>query len=159
MLETVCVYVYICIYIRCCAIKLQKKQSLPFLDLSQIDLYPCLKLQPWQCWDTKWKTPAGLAEASVAGLSGWFQVPVLVKGIEKSRWRSLFSDVLRTTTTSAGRVSLFFSRNPEASYDTCKMKTKLQVRQCPWSLVTPGAVWVQSFIDLCTELILAQPCF
>ena len=59
-------------------------------------------------------------------------VPVLVKGIEKSCWRSWFSDALSMTTTSAGRVSLFFSRTPEASYNTCNVKSKSQVSQyCP----------------------------
>ena len=59
-------------------------------------------------------------------------VPVLVKGIEKSCWRSWFSDALSMTTTSAARVSLFFSRTPEASYNTCNIKSKSQVSQyCP----------------------------
>ena len=36
------------------------------------------------------------------------------------------------TTTSAGRVSLFFSRTPEASYNTCNVKSKSQASQyCP----------------------------
>lgn len=39
-------------------------------------------------------------------------IPVLVRGLENSCCKSLFSVVLRTTTMSAGRVSLFFSRNP-----------------------------------------------
>lgn len=46
-------------------------------------------------------------------------VPVLVRGLEKSCCKSLFSVVLRTTTMSAGRVSRFFSRNPFTLYMTC----------------------------------------
>lgn len=48
-------------------------------------------------------------------------VPVLVRGLENSCCRSLFSEVLRTTTMSAGRVSLFFSRKPFTLYITCKI--------------------------------------
>lgn len=51
--------------------------------------------------------------------SGKRIVPVFVKGLENSCCRSLFSDVLSTTTMSAGRVSLFFSRNPFPLYITC----------------------------------------
>lgn len=46
-------------------------------------------------------------------------LPVLVKGLENSCCKSLFSDVRRTTTMSAGRVSLFFSRKPFTLYSTC----------------------------------------
>ena len=45
--------------------------------------------------------------------------PILVSGLEKSCCRSLFSEVLSTTTMSAGSVSRFFSRNPCTLYRTC----------------------------------------
>ena len=131
----VCVCVYTHIYIYADAVQLDAKENhFPLLELSWIDLYTCSKfkmlvVQPWQDLDMKWKTPAGLVKASDPGLSGRFQVPVLVKGIEKSCWRSWFSDVLSMTTTSAGRVSLFFSRTPEASYNTCNTNSKSQVSQ------------------------------
>lgn len=48
--------------------------------------------------------------------------PVLVSGLENSCCRSLFSEVLRTTTMSAGRVSRFFSRNPFTLYMTLGKK-------------------------------------
>lgn len=49
-------------------------------------------------------------------------IPVLVKGLENSCCKSLFSVVLRTTTMSAGRVSLFFSRKPFTLYITCGVR-------------------------------------
>lgn len=92
-----------------------------------------------------------------AGVCGVGQVPVLVKGIEKSRWRSLFSDVLRTTTTSAGRVSLFFSRTPEASYNTWNTNGKLPVSQyCPSLMALAHCLrsFILHRINLDTALIL-----
>jgi len=56
----------------------------------------------------------------------YYSEPVLVKGLENSCCRSLFSDVLRTTTMSAGRVSLFFSKKPSTLYMTCRAGHKTQ---------------------------------
>lgn len=67
-------------------------------------------LSGWDVWHCRRWLPAEISTRSI---------PVLVRGLENSCCRSLFSVVLKTTTMSAGRVSLFFSRNPSTLYMTC----------------------------------------
>jgi hypothetical protein len=86
-----------------------------------------LVVQWRQCLETDWEILPGIITTMISGNVRGSQLPVLVKGMEKSCWRSRFLDVLRTTTTSAGRVSLFFSRTPEASYNTYNTDIKWEV--------------------------------
>lgn len=67
-------------------------------------------LSGWDVWHCRCSLPTEISPRSI---------PVLVRGLENSCCRSLFSVVLKTTTMSAGRVSLFFSRNPFTLYMTC----------------------------------------
>lgn len=69
-----------------------------------------MALSGWDVWHCRRSLPTEISTRSV---------PVLVRGLENSCCRSLFSVVLKTTTMSAGRVSLFFSRNPSTLYMTC----------------------------------------
>lgn len=76
-------------------------------------------------------------------------VPVFVKGLENSCCKSLFSDVLRTTTMSAGRVSLFFSRNPFTLYITCRTQ---QTDSTKWShKMSPITIMSGNYVILCTS--------
>ena len=71
-------------------------------------------------------------------------IPVLVKGLENSCCRSLSSDVLRTTTMSTGRVSLFFSRKPSTLYITCRVGHKAHTK-CRLHFKMP--IWFVTFAE------------
>lgn len=80
--------------------------------------------------------------------------PVLVSGLENSCCRSLFSEVLSTTTMSAGRVSRFFSRNPSTLYMTWK-KTRVGLNERhEWSRDFPPE---SSERDICFSAASDEP--